>query len=82
MSEFKGTKGKWEISKGNNVFADGKIIFSPQSDFSNMEIEANAKLIATAPEMLEMLKDIIENTDRMVQDGQGTETYYQLMNKA
>lgn len=60
MKEFKGTKGKWEVTKDNNVFADGKIIFAHQSDSNNNERQANAKLIASAPEMFEMLNKILD----------------------
>ena len=58
MSKF--TKGKWEITKHldiicNNVYValvcheDHRELFSPQS-------RANARLIAAAPEMYELLK--------------------------
>ena len=57
--EFKGTKGKWYITKDNNVFSDGKMIFAHQSNFNNEETKANALLISKAPEMLEMLELIL-----------------------
>lgn len=64
--EFKGTKGVWNI-RGNKIFVDDsyisiatvhvqsnyeEITFKPKQD---IEAEANAALIAKAPELLEML---------------------------
>jgi hypothetical protein len=60
MKEFKGTKRKWEATKDNNVFSDGKIIFAHQSSCNNDERQSNAKLIASAPEMFEMLNKILD----------------------
>lgn len=90
MSEFKGTKGKWELESENptsfpyvllkndtrilsinvilssrerirNNYKDGTFDFSDKGSISLSEENiANAKLIASAPEMLEMLKDIVE----------------------
>ncbi|HAY3504317.1 hypothetical protein CMT48_17235 [Elizabethkingia anophelis] len=55
MSEFKGTKGKWEFheSKGLFITTVGAIF---RKDKSRLEQRSNAKLISKAPEMLEMLK--------------------------
>lgn len=75
MSEFKGTKGEWiyreTVTSSNNgvekigVFNKNKQGFFDKSvcsitvyDSLN-ESEANAKLIACAPEMLEMLEDVL-----------------------
>jgi len=68
MKEFKGTKGKWIKSKKSIgfVFAlkldDNMEVNAFSLNINNdgmlpdSEIEANAKLIASAPEMFEMLK--------------------------
>jgi len=65
--EFKGTKGKWNIHNDNEI---GILVggYNPISDVctihrygDKIEENANAKLIASAPEMFEMLKRI-ENT--------------------
>lgn len=69
MAEFKGTKGEWELlddwSKGidNHTI----IVYSDYSEKSICEIElinsesnANAKLIAAAPELLEALDKAID----------------------
>ena len=59
MSEFKGTKGKWEVefdttSLQKHIKCGNKYI--AEVSFGNVENNSNAKLIAHAPEMLEMLK--------------------------
>ena len=80
MNEFKGTKGKWEISTDNE---EGILITSkhPQNRdiltiwkydvtfLENQEAKANALLISKAPEMLEMLEKIMKTYDK------GTQTY-------
>jgi hypothetical protein len=67
MSEFKGTKGKWILrenfctiaSNENNLLArvyDAKgNALHPAIEQDFKTVKANAKLIASAPEMLEML---------------------------
>jgi len=69
MSNFKGTKGEWEmsISKESNGFAyvNGGVItiygeLSEEAGTVSEETMANAKLIACAPEMLEMLGRVIK----------------------
>ena len=60
MSNFKGTKGKWEKMKAEQlgvpyiVFIDNDTIFQCYGK----ESEANAQLIAHAPELLEMLEKL------------------------
>ena len=62
MSEFKGTKGKWEVSENSSTLStiDKKDfitcwVFPPEKE----EAQANALLISKAPEMLEMLEELI-----------------------
>jgi len=67
MSEFKGTKGKWTTS------ADEKHNFSIVKVFGNTHINEeeqhfNLKLIAHAPELLEMVKLLV---DRLEENGFG-----------
>ena len=76
MSEFRGTKGKWEfypISEESNGYISVEIqmgsimvyngiypyTFSEDKEKSIEILEANAKLIACAPEMLEMLENVV-----------------------
>jgi hypothetical protein len=74
MSEFKGTKGDWEFSMCQiseqininsgliniaNVFSYD--VLCGENDIE--ETKANALLISKAPEMLEMLKKILNNSD-------------------
>lgn len=56
MSEFKGTKGKWEFheSKGLFITTVGAIF---RKDKSRLEQRSNAMLISKAPEMLEFIKN-------------------------
>jgi len=59
MKEFKGTKGKWSVFKNLEEFAITTIDETQAVCFMPVlheESEANAKLIASAPEMLEMLE--------------------------
>ena len=67
MSEFKGTKGKWEIefdtaSLQKHIKCGNKYI--AEVSFGNVENNSNAKLIESAPEMLGFLYSIesSENT--------------------
>ena len=68
---MKHTKGNWQIDKDHQTNRTGKITIcvgniKTGDDWKmvtevskNNETESNAKLIATAPEMLELLKDIL-----------------------
>ena len=72
MSEFKGTKGAWEVHD-NGYFFDiqvkGTTLASTQNNlYLNIDEKvqlANAKLIACAPEMLEMLNECIITISRL-----------------
>ena len=68
--EFKGSKGKWEVSipEDSNGFiyvGGGQIATCYTVDYKDweqsptQETKANAILISKAPEMLEMLKEIL-----------------------
>lgn len=59
MTNFKGTKGKWEVefdtaSLQKHIKCGNKYI--AEVSFGNVENNSNAKLIAHALEMLEMLE--------------------------
>lgn len=61
MKEFKGTKRKWSVFKKLNEFAITTIDETQAVCFMPAlykDSEANAKLIASAPEMFEMLREI------------------------
>jgi len=76
MSEFKGTKGKWEFRDGyamDIVTSDsrsfGIVSLGTEqeaflADYPLVELKSNAKLIACAPEMLEMLNKINDFIDK------------------
>jgi len=65
--EFKGTKGVWEFVENENVYSVETlgVVDKPywaicDTITKKEEDKANAQLIAHAPEMLEMLIDILE----------------------
>ena len=78
--EFKGTKGIWEVTKetpngleylkGHIEVASGEYAISCIfTDFGTKEeTKANAKLIAAAPEMLQMLIKMKNNDDWDISD--------------
>lgn len=98
MSEFKGTKGKWSIGDPTVSFPICETIISTiKSDYDSERViltiahvmpkasgakKYNALLISKAPEMLEILKDIVIQGDEMFSHGEPSETYYQLLNRA
>lgn len=67
--EFKGTKGKWYADKNTTFGGKNSIVVSenkgviitlnPASFDSDEEMIANANLIASAPELLKSLTDMI-----------------------
>mgnify|MGYP003418902996 CR=1 FL=1 len=68
MTNFKGTKGKWKIDLKYNSDERVRIINNKNNGFIDVwklgeitieEMQANAKLIALAPEMWQDLVDII-----------------------
>lgn len=77
MKEFKGTKGEWKIlptseyRKWVNVTSEKGVIArvfygeAPPVVYKE-EAEANAKLIAAAPDLLEALQEILEAVDNSV----------------
>lgn len=66
------TKGEWKVIGNGWVSAYGKLVAKPTStNMSVEELEANAKLIAAAPELLEALKKslkIVESITCMSSD--------------
>ena len=69
MSKFKGSKGEWKFEYDNSssewfdIFSDNGSLLS--RNYNNRsksfeEIKANALLISKAPQMSEMLKEVLE----------------------
>ena len=57
--ETKHTQGKWELQKDNciiNIYGGAIICQMGSANNNDVEKEANAKLIASAPELLEALQ--------------------------
>jgi len=69
MSEFKGTKGKWECVNLESTYKTDYMFIEADgigigTVWYRYDQEANAKLIACAPEMLEMLNKINDFIDK------------------
>ena len=90
-SAFEGTKGDWRVINielfdystcvvGNDktsvchLFYEGRTITD--------EAKANAKLIAAAPELLEVLINIVESGNSLSDDSGLSESFYQYLNQA
>ena len=65
MKEFKGTPGPWVIggNEGNKLSVNSDPYFVALVDEGNSQ-EANARLIASAPELLSALQHLVEVYDR------------------
>lgn len=70
--QSKHTPGPWKqeyeggsISQSSNIH---KIIVYDEGKFDNEEGQANARLIAAAPELLEACKTVLKGTEYMTQD--------------
>ena len=59
MNEFKGTKGKWEVVSSEE-YSDTIYLKNEYGAPSFKENEANALLVSKAPEMLEILKELLK----------------------
>lgn len=95
--EFKGTLGKWEYEKElwHNASYENRLwMYTKKGSIcqtlcevngfgiSKQEAKANALLISKAPEMLEMLNYISENTEQICNDsGMGYIIDYDYMDK-
>lgn len=70
MTNFKGTKGKWQFVRYEKTFTIETFGITNwtilQTITNEPQDEANAKLIACAPEMLEMLESLINESDDII----------------
>mgnify|MGYP003659480524 CR=1 FL=1 len=69
--EFKGTKGEWEVVKGSNsIWVESPLwsIVDVNKKDTQQEQEANAKLIAAAPELLKALQSLQSQFKEMILD--------------
>lgn len=74
MNEFKGTPGPWEalfihgdlrVIRSGSLRREGRTALSYQSVSGDIDDEADAKLIASAPELLEHLQKCVEALDEV-----------------
>lgn len=84
MKEFKGTPGPWEVDR-NNVHTgqiatihhcignDWVEIWSPNWPDSEETQEANANLIAAAPDLLEALQETVYRLDAWISTGRASD---------
>ena len=71
--EFKGTKGNWEVVKdSDSVWIESALwsIADVNKVGTLQEYNANAKLIAAAPDLLEELITLLSNIDEMGNTGE------------
>lgn len=62
VSNFKGTKGRWFVDEDGDVCSTGRdndLVAGVSGCHRTSEDEANANLIAAAPELLEALQDLL-----------------------
>lgn len=69
--EFKGNKGKWRVEDEGTLYCDDIEIVQcwvslGQTSPTINECKANALLISKAPEMLEMLKELILDLEEVI----------------
>ena len=93
MKEFKGTPAPWRVSEKRGDLIDirhnGNEIGAISLNLAHVvarqswlkEAEANAKLIAAAPELLEALINLVDVVDDMVH-GLSTDAAHAAINKA
>ena len=66
MSGFKGTPGPWQIgksSRGDSILSIGPCIADEYVGLAWLDVtEEDAQLISAAPELLEALRDLLEQT--------------------
>ena len=55
------TKGPWTVGKGYSVRGDDRIVFMQGATKTHREANANAHLIAAAPELLEACKYVVQH---------------------
>jgi len=84
MSEFKGTKGNWRASQDEESICNENelIICKMHNGHLKNDWKANAKLIACAPEMLEMLERVEYWCSNVNEDAKIIKDIKQLIKKA
>jgi len=86
MAEFKGTKGKWIVRKADHIGCTNVIFGNEEWDgyvelwhhhSTIKEAEANAKLISKAPELLQTLKDLVDQVEMFTKDNTVASEYFE-----
>lgn len=97
MEKFKGTKGKWKIGKTNGVVVSDNIKQATENDertghseseyygglliCESIRSEYDAKLIASAPELLKALKEMVRMYE-IVEPAGGWQLVYDMSKSA
>lgn len=83
----KHTPGPWEVFRGTIIGHKGAVVVKRRDDFdwvatvqsSNVpEFEANAHLIAVAPELLAELKCLVAQVEAVLKDAKILEEFFEL----
>lgn len=82
MDEFKGTPGRW-IKRGDGIVAPGDIEVAVVVNFQDDEaMDADATLIAAAPELLEALEMLVVFTTPTKRNAAALSKAYAAISKA
>lgn len=68
MQEFKGTRGPWHVMRGDVLDKNGRMVASVEGFCPGENDTYDAELIASAPELLESLREVIGSLGVMVVD--------------
>ncbi len=85
MNEFKGTKGKWNYIGNEIIFDENGYAVIPCGNVNIDEKEYNFNLASKAPDMLEILNNLVNNRTEILNglnESKGKYDYEWLFNSA